>query len=352
MAARPPLHLDGVLSLALAVVAASSAPLLLLDGDLKVVAASTSFCRAFQIEPDSVAGCLVFALGAGEWNLPRLRSLLTATISGGAEVAAYELDLRSDRGVRRLVLNAHMLDYDDKAQVRLLLTVADVTDARHTAKLKDDLLREKAILLQEVQHRVANSLQIIASVLLQSARKVQSEETRGHLNDAHNRVMSIAAVQQQLAASRIGAVALRPYLVQLCQSLGASMIIDHDKVSVTVTVDDSAVDADISISLGLIVTELVINALKHAFPGGRDGKIRVDYETVDGDWTLSIRDDGVGMPKNAADAKPGLGTSIVEALANQLSADVRVTGAAPGTRVSIVHTQALADDPVAPAEAA
>ena len=73
------------------------------------------------------------------------------------------------------------------------LAVADVTAARAADKLKDDLLREKAILLQEVQHRVANSLQIIASVLLQSARKVQSEETRGHLKDAHNRVMSVAA---------------------------------------------------------------------------------------------------------------------------------------------------------------
>ncbi|MDB5456908.1 MAG: histidine kinase [Caulobacter sp.] len=337
MAARPPLHHDGGLSLALAVVAASSAPLLLLDGDLNVIAASTSFSHAFKIESVGVADRSIFGLGAGEWNLPRLRSLLTATVSGQAQVEAYEMDLASDHGVRRLVLNAHRLDYDDKDQVRLLLTVADVTDARHNDKLKDDLLREKAILLQEVQHRVANSLQIIASVLLQSARKVQSAETRSHLADAHDRVMSIASVQQQLAASRLGEVALKAYLTQLCQSLGASMIVDHDKVSVAVSVDDSAVNADVSISLGLIVTELVINALKHAFPGGRDGKITVDYRAKAGDWTLAIGDDGVGMPKDAL-AKPGLGTSIVEALANQLQAEVRVTDGHPGTMVSIVHT--------------
>src|SRR3546814_2575945 len=91
-------------------------------------------------------------------------------------------------------------------QIRLLLSISDVTDARSSEKLKDDLLREKAILLQELQHRVANSLQIIASVLMQSARRVQSEEVRGHLHDAHSRVMSIASLQQQLAASSLGDV--------------------------------------------------------------------------------------------------------------------------------------------------
>ncbi|MGO7668364.1 histidine kinase dimerization/phosphoacceptor domain -containing protein, partial [Rhizobium ruizarguesonis] len=76
--------------------------------------------------------------------------------------------------------------------------ITDVTDARAEARLKDDLVRDNAILLQEVQHRVANILQIIASVLMQSARRVHSEEARGHLHNAHHLVMSIAALQRQL----------------------------------------------------------------------------------------------------------------------------------------------------------
>lgn len=79
-----------------------------------------------------------------------------------------------------------------------------MTDARAEARLKDDLVRDKAMLLQEVQHRVANSLQIIASVLMQSARQVQSDEARGHLHNAHHRVMSIAALQRQLSTSSGG----------------------------------------------------------------------------------------------------------------------------------------------------
>jgi two-component sensor histidine kinase len=223
--------------------------------------------------------------------------------------------------------------------VRLLLSVADVTDARAAEKLKDDLLREKAILLQEIQHRVANSLQIIASVILQSARKVQSEETRSYLRDAHNRVMSVATLQQQLAASRLGDVALREYFEQLCESIGASMIPDHKQLTLDVVADGSAVPAEISVSLGLVVTELVINALKHAFPDGRAGKIVVSYESHKPNWVLSVRDDGVGMPKDLPSATPGLGTSIVAALANQLGARVDVADGNPGTIVSLIHGQ-------------
>ncbi len=332
-------------SLMLAMVASSDAPLLLLDGDLKVMAASNSFGRAFQIDPSAAPGRSVFELGAGEWNLPKLRSLLTATASGHAAIEAYEMDLGGQaRAVRHLVIKAQKLDYGDNERTRLLMTVADVTDARIAEKVREDLVRDKAVLLQEVQHRVANSLQIIASVLLQSARNVQSDEARSHLNDAHNRVMSIATLQKHLATSRPGAVELQPYFTQLCQSLGASMIRDHDKLSIEVSGDNSSVSADVSVSLGLIVTELVINALKHAFPEGAGGKIMVDYTTHGPNWTLCVADDGVGMPPESAHAIPGLGTSIVEALARQLKARVKVADQKPGASISIIHTQIAAVD--------
>jgi two-component sensor histidine kinase len=350
MAPHSPPNPDIALDLALAVVASSDAPLLLLNSALTIVAASRSFCRVFQIDPASVQGRALSELGAGEWNIPQLSALLRATASGYAEVQDYEMDLkRQGRDDRCLIINAHKLDYTGGTDARLILAASDVTDARTAERLKNDLLRDKdallkdkAVLLQELQHRVANSLQIIASVLMQSARKVQSEETRTHLFDAHQRVMSVAALQQQLAASTIGEVTLRPYLTALCESIGASMIRDHHKVSLDVTVDDSATSADISGSLGLIVTELVINALKHAFPGDSSGKIKVDYNSRGPNWTLSVSDTGVGMPKDVANAKPGLGTNIVQALAAQLQAAIKISEAHPGTVVAIAHTQIAA----------
>jgi len=343
MAPHPSSHSDVTLDLALAVIDSSTAPLVLLNGDLTLIAASKSFCRAFQIGPMDVPDRALAKLGAGEWNVPQLISLLKATASGFAEVEGYEIDLkRAGQGDRRLILNAQKLDYGNKDSVRLLVSVSDVTDARLAEKLKDDMLKEKAVLLQELHHRVANSLQIIASVLMQSARKVQSDETRGHLHDAHKRVMSVAALQQQLAASSVADVELRPYFITLCDSIGASMIRDHNQISLDVTVDDSVTSADVSVSLGLIVTELVINALKHAFPDDRAGKIKVEYRSHGPNWSLSVTDNGIGMPPDAADAKPGLGTSIVQALTAQLHSVVKVTDACPGTMVSIAHTQIAA----------
>jgi two-component sensor histidine kinase len=329
-----PLDLD--LGLALAVISTSDAPLLLLDGELAILVASRSFCRAFKCDPTTVGGQPMATIGAGEWNVPQLDSLLRATAAGFAEVQAYEMTLQQGAdNPRRLVINAHKLEDAEGGDVRLLLSVADVTDARRSEKQKDDLLREKAILLQELQHRVANSLQIIASILMQSARRVQSEETRGHLQNAHSRVMSIAALQQQLATSQLGRVALRAYLTNLCRSIAASMIPDPALLSLETEIDDSTVEADVSISLGLIVTELVINSLKHAYPDERGGKIRVGYHASETEWALNVSDDGVGMPSASPDTKGGLGTSIVKALAQQLEAAIIVFDAKPGTVVTV-----------------
>ena len=334
--------LDGS-DLAFALIESSQAAALLLNGNLVILAASGSFYRTFKMDAAQVIGRVATDIGDGEWAVPQLRSLLNATASGSAAIDAYEMDLKGLRqGVRKLVINAQRLVYSDTDPVRLLLTIQDVTDARADSQLRDDLLREKAILLQELQHRVANSLQIIASVILQSAKKTTSDETRLHLTDAHSRVMSVAALQQQLATSRLGEVELAPYFIQLCKSIGASMIHDPTRLSIRVEADESATNADISVSLGLIVTELVINALKHAYPGGRSGTIIVGYSSHGPNWTLTVRDDGVGMPKDAASATPGLGTSIVEALAKQLHARIQVESPGHGTLVSVIHSQLAA----------
>lgn len=338
MSQIPTAHFEAASTLA--VVVASNEPLLFLSDDLRVIAASASFCRAFEIDPASIPGKRLGELGNGEWAMPKLESLLKATTSGGAIIDAYEIDLRRpNQKTRQLVVNARTLDDGDLDHVRLLLAITDVTDMRAEARLKDDLVRDKAILLQEVQHRVANSLQIIASVLMQSARRVQSEEVRGHLHDARQRIMSIAALQRQLSTSPGGSVELRAYFTQLCQSLGASMIADSDRLSLQVTVDDSAVEADVSVSLGLIVTELVINSLKHAFPDERTGTITVDYRSSGNDWTLSVADNGIGMAMGSDAPKAGLGTGIVEALAKNLDGEIELRDAAPGAVITISHRE-------------
>ena len=336
------LRTETATSLAMALVASSKAPLLLLDEKVVVIGASTSFCNAFNLDPETIANRRLADLGAGEWNVPQLDSLLMATIGGAAEVDAYEMDLiREGKATCRLILSAHKLDYFDTEKVRVVLAATDVTATRLAEKQKDDLVREKHILLQELQHRVANSLQIIASVLMQSARRVQSEETRLHLQDAHSRVMSIAMLQRQLAVTQLESVELRTYFADLCRSISASMIDDPHRISLETVVDDTATKSDVSVSMGLIVTELVINAIKHAFPDQTSGgKITVSFSADEGDgWLLVVSDNGAGMPVGKSLGKPGLGTGIVEALSKQLNAEVTVLPADPGTRVEVRHSR-------------
>ena len=157
--------------------------------------------------------------------------------------------------------------------------------------------------------------------------------------------MSIATLQRQLASTTSGDVALRPYLTELCASIGASMIADPALVTLDVTVDDTVMTSDQSVSIGLIVTELVINALKHASPdAATKGEIHVDFRKPEKYRTLVVSDKGVGMPAKEADAKPGLGTGIVNALAGQLSATVATTSGNPGTVVTLVQKAPMKPD--------
>jgi len=332
-----PLPNETVTSLAMALVESSKAPLLLLDDDVVVIGASSSFCNTFNLDPAHIANRKLADLGAGEWDVPQLNSLLKATIAGAAEIDAYEMDLiREGKATCRLILSAHKLDYFDTEKVRIVLAATDVTATRLAERQKDDLIREKQVLLQELQHRVANSLQIIASVLMQSARRVQSEETRVHLQDAHSRVMSIAMLQKQLAVTELKSVELRSYFLDLCRTISASMIDDPQRLRLKTIVDDTTTNSDVSVSMGLIVTELVINAIKHAFPDQTaGGQITVSFASEGVNWLLSVSDDGAGMPAGEERGKPGLGTGIVEALSKQLDASVTVLDADPGTRVEV-----------------
>jgi len=330
---------DSAHNLGMALVMSSSTPLVLLNRELVVKAVSGSFCRAFALDPEQVIDAELLSIGKGEWNIPQLGSLLRATASGNANIDAYEVDLvREGHKTCRLVLNAHRLEYPTSEEPLLVLAVTDVSAARVAERLRVDLEREKHVLHQELQHRVANSLQIIASVIMQSARRIQSDEARALLHDAHHRVVSIATLQRQLAGTGADEIALRPYFRDLCSSIGASMIADPERLRLIATVDDSVVSAEVSVSLGLIVTELVINALKHAFTADNpSGTIDVNYQAHPPGWVLTVTDDGVGMPADHATSRGGLGTGIVSALSKQLEADVIIADAGPGTKVSIVR---------------
>ena len=168
------------------------------------------------------------------------------------------------------------------------------------------------------------------------------------MQDAHQRVLSVAAVQRHLQVSGHGApIEIANYLSKLCETLAQSMIGDSRSISLKVEAEPGTVVSHQAVSIGLIVTELVMNALKHAFPDEKkDAAIVVSYKVSDTDWKLTISDNGVGKPTLTKDQnKGGLGTSLVQSLAKQLDAQVDTVSNSHGTATSITHATFKAKPP-------
>jgi chemotaxis protein methyltransferase CheR len=334
-------NIEDACALAQAIVDTVLEPVLVLQKDLRVIAASRSFYSVFKVSPQDTQGKLLYELGDGQWDIPKLRLLLEKIIPEHGVMQVYEVEHEFPGvGHRTMRLNARQVFYERGADTTILLGIEDVTRQRALECEREELLRQKDVLLEEMQHRVANSLQIIASIILMKARTVQSEETRLHLQDAHSRVMSIAALQQHLHASgAIGPVEITQYLSKLCETLETSLIGDIRPISLKVCGDGGRATSRQAECFGLIVTELVINALKHAFPNDKsDGQIIVQYDSAGVDWKLSVTDNGIGRPDGLfAQEKAGLGTSIVKALAHQLDAQVATLAGLNGTSVSVTR---------------
>jgi len=335
-------------TLAQAIVNTLIEPFVVLDERFRVLAASRSFYDTFKVSMLQTHGRLLYDLGDGQWNIPALRLLLETIIPEHTAMDGFEVEHDFPGvGRRAMLLNARKVVYETDGTHTILLAFLDVTERRTIEADKavllaqaEELLQQKQVLLQEMQHRVANSLQIIASILLLKARAVTSTETREHLHDAHRRVMSVAAVQQHLhEAEGIDQIEVGNYLRTLCGSLASSMIGETRPIAIEVVSDTGMIDSARAVSLGLIVTELLINAIKYAFPtsGAHD---RVSYEISGPDWNLTVADNGIGKPLDeAAPLTGGLGTAIVKALVRQLDAQLSITSP-PESGLSIAVSRA------------
>lgn len=313
-------------------------PLIVLDEELRIIAASRSFYKKFGLSHETTYDKMFYDLGNGEWDVPALRRLLEEVIPSRTSIEDFEVvhDFLT-LGNRIMLINACEIRYEN-GRKKMLLSINDITEQRHIESALKLLVEQKNTLLEEMRHRIANSLQLIASILLLKAEAVDSSDSRAHLQDAHGRIMSIATVQQHLDPAGLIAdqIEVGPYLTTLCESLVSSMIGGRNPITLTVHATSGNVTSDSAISLGLLTTELVINALKHAFPHN-EGSIRVSFESKEPEWTFTVEDNGIGYVLDTK--KHGLGTSIVSSLARQLGADLSSKSSDVGTSVSLHHPQ-------------
>ncbi len=210
---------------------------------------------------------------------------------------------------------------------RLFVSInRDVTRRRAAEDQLAQSLKERELLIQETHHRIKNNLTMIESLINIQARTGVSD-----LEELTKRIHTITAVHEQLYRSPdLTQVSLRDYLSELVHNLFRSMSPEDDRVCLRVDIADAAVGMDAAVPLGLIVTELMTNSLKYAFPAGREGTLSVHAGESAGRLTLVVEDDGVGLPEGFDSAQSNsLGVRLVASLARQLNARLDVRSGCP-----------------------
>lgn len=216
--------------------------------------------------------------------------------------------------------------------VEIQATGRDITPLKQADQRLKDSLHEKEVLLKELHHRVKNNLQVISSLLYLQAQQSENPALTELFRESQNRISSMTLVHEILYQSHDYArIDFTLYAQKLTTSLFSSYGVEQSRVALSVEGPEAALSINLAIPCGLIINELVSNALKHAFPDGRKGRLIVGLsQREDGVYVLDLADDGIGSPTGPLARTPTLGLRLVARLVRQLSGTLdRIAG--PGT---------------------
>ena len=311
--------------------------LLVLEPDLTIRFANRSFCQTFAVTPENTVGRKLHELGNGQWDIPKLRTALETIISGRKTIEAFEVDhFFPSIGRRVMVLNARKVYRPGNKIQQVLLAIEDVTE-RVRLEREHAVAHERiGMLMQELTHRVKNSLQAIASMVMIEARSHKSGEGKAALERVSHRIDALGQLYAKLSKTdTVDAVDAATYLDDLCRDLVASVHMEGSASIVLRTdIESELLPTDQAISMGLIVNELVTNALKYAFPSKTKGTVMVTLKRVPGALRLTVADDGKGIDITRVDS--GLGGRLVEGFAQQLGGQIERESGSQGTTVHLI----------------
>lgn len=228
--------------------------------------------------------------------------------------------------------------HDEAGQVVLLIPEGrDISEQKQATEQLQAALKEKEVLLKEIHHRVKNNLGIVDGLLQMQLRRSQSTEIIETLKESQNRIASIALVHEKLYRSTdLASIDFSQYIPDLTAHLFDSYNTHSNHIKLVTQLDDISLDIDTAIPCGLIINELVSNALKYAFPHGHAGEVDVKfYKNIDGAITLIVQDNGVGLPEDfELKQTKTLGMKLVQGLVKQLKGRLEIDSQ-PGTAFRI-----------------
>jgi two-component sensor histidine kinase len=314
--------------------------ILVLEPDLTIRFANRSFYDTFAVAPGQTVGRKLHEIGNGQWDIPELGAALQPVISGQngrSTVEAFQVEhFFPTIGRRTMMLNARRVFRPGGKREQILLAIEDITE-RARLERENVVARERiGILLQELTHRVKNSLQIISSMVMIEARSHKSGEGKAALERVSHRITALGQLYSKLSqANTVDAVEAASYLDELCRDLIASVHKEGDTSVVLKTeIESELLPTDRAIPVGLIVNELVMNAIKYAFPGGTKGTVTVTMKRTPAELRLTVADDGKGLDPRRGDS--GLGGRLVDGFAQQLGGKIERTSDGRGTIVNLI----------------
>src|SRR3984893_3004732 len=304
--------------------------LLVLEPDLTISFANRSFYNTFEVMPEDTVGQKLYELGNRQWNIPKLRAALETTISSQTTIEAFEVDqFFPSIGRRVMVLNARKVYRPGNKTQQILLAIEDVTE--HVRLEREHAIAHERIgmLMQELTHRVKNSLQSIAAMVMIEARSQKSGEGKAALERVSHRIDALGQLYAKLSKSdRVGSINAATYLDDLCRDLIGSVDREGGRAIMLKTdIESVLLPTDRAIPIGLIVNELVTNAVKYAFPGESNGTVIVALKRMPGELRLTVADDGKGIESRRLDSV--LGGRLVEGFAQQLGGQVERKSGCP-----------------------
>ncbi len=310
---------------------------LVLDPDLTVRLANRSFCSIFAVAPEHTVGRKLYDIGNGQWDIPKLRTALETIISDRKTIEDFEVEhFFPSIGRRIMLLNARTVYQPGGGIQQILLAIEDVTERVRLEREHAAAHERIGLLLQELTHRVKNSLQLIASIVMTEARSVSSAEGKAALERVSRRITALGQFYSKLTeADTFEAVDAATYLNELCRNLIASVYQDGDTfIMLKTDIESELLPTDRAISIGLIVNELVTNAVKYGFPGEAKGTVMVTLKRLPGELRLTVADDGQGLDPRRADS--GVGGRLVDAFAEKLGGQVERKSDSRGTSVHLI----------------
>ena len=225
--------------------------------------------------------------------------------------------------------------------------IRDITERKNAEQRILDSLREKEVLLKEIHHRVKNNLAVMSSLFYLESTYTHDGLTLKILQESQDRVRAMAMVHEALyRAESLSAVDFAEYALTLCRQLLSTYTVRGSKVCLTSELEPVQLNIELAVPFGLILNEMMTNALKHAFPDGRGGEVQLQLaHTAGGGCVLRILDDGVGLGgESATDSQGTLGLRLVRLLARQVRGEFELLPRSPGTEARLtVHTLTQAE---------